>query len=63
MSAAVIGALAGSLLSGIASQNAQDDMQKYNERMYDQYLSPSAQAKNLLFHSFISFYFFPEEFF
>lgn len=47
MSAAVIGALAGSLLSGIASQNAQDDMQKYNERMYDQYLSPSAQAKNL----------------
>lgn len=47
MSAAVIGALAGGLLSGIASQNAQDDMQKYNERMYDQYLSPSAQAKNL----------------
>lgn len=47
MSAAVIGALAGSLLSGIASQYAQDDMQKYNERMYDQYLSPSAQAKNL----------------
>lgn len=47
MSAAVIGALAGSLLSGIASQNAQDDMQKYNERMYQQYLSPSAQAKSL----------------
>lgn len=47
MSAAVIGALAGGLLSGIASLNAQDDMQKYNERMYDQYLSPSAQARNL----------------
>lgn len=47
MSAAVIGALAGSLLSGIASQNAQDDMQKYNERMYQQYLSPSAQATSL----------------
>lgn len=47
MSAAVIGALAGGLFSSIASQNAQDDMQKYNERMYDQYLSPFAQAKNL----------------
>lgn len=47
MSAAVLGALAGGLLSTFASQNAQDDMQKYNERMYQQYLSPSAQAKNL----------------
>lgn len=47
MSAAVLGALAGGLLSTFASQNAQDDMQKYNERMYDQYLSPSAQARNL----------------
>ena len=47
MSAAVLGALAGGLLSAFASQNAQDDMQKYNERMYDQYLSPSAQARNL----------------
>lgn len=47
MSAAVLGALAGGLLSTFASQNAQDDMQKYNERMYQQYLSPSAQAINL----------------
>lgn len=47
MSAAVLGALAGGLLSTIASQNAQDDMQKYNERMYQQYLSPSAQSKSL----------------
>lgn len=47
MSAAVLGALAGGLLSTFASQNAQDDMQKYNERMYQEYLSPSAQAKNL----------------
>lgn len=47
MSAAVIGALAGGLLSNFASHNAQDDMQKYNERMYQQYLSPSAQAKSL----------------
>lgn len=47
MSAAVLGALAGGLLSTFSSQNAQDDMQKYNERMYQQYLSPSAQAINL----------------
>lgn len=47
MSAAVLGALAGGLFSTFASQNAQDDMQKYNERMYDQYLSPFAQARNL----------------
>ena len=47
MSAAVLGALAGGIFSSLSSQNAQDDMQKYNEKMYDQYLSPFAQAKNL----------------
>lgn len=44
---AIIGALAGAALSGIASQNAVDSQNKFNERMYQQYLTPQAQAFNL----------------